>query len=197
MPSGRVNEGHLSVHPAFSAIFTSNPEEYAGVHKTQDALIDRMVTIIVGQYDRETEAGITAAKSGLDPADAEKIVEVVRDFRTLGVHQHLPTIRACIMIAKVTALRGAAVACDDPVFYQTCRDVLRIDAIKITRDGASVGTDWLDEILARDCPPAGGILAAYSGLSTVNGNTNGNGNGNGNGIGGHHRGEREKRVAGN
>ena len=28
-------------------IFTSNPEEYAGVHKTQDALLDRMITIAV------------------------------------------------------------------------------------------------------------------------------------------------------
>ena len=66
MPVGRVSEGFLHVHPAFRAIFTSNPEEYAGVHKTQDALLDRMVTITVGQYDRETEVRITAAKSGLD-----------------------------------------------------------------------------------------------------------------------------------
>ena len=34
----RNGEGYLEVHPAFRAIFTSNPEEYAGVHKTQDAL---------------------------------------------------------------------------------------------------------------------------------------------------------------
>ncbi len=44
MPSGRVNEGYTCVHPNFRAIFTSNPEEYAGVHKTQDALLDRMIT---------------------------------------------------------------------------------------------------------------------------------------------------------
>ena len=55
MPAGRVSEGYLHVHPGFRAIFTSNPEEYAGVHKTQDALLDRMITITVGQYDRETE----------------------------------------------------------------------------------------------------------------------------------------------
>jgi nitric oxide reductase NorQ protein len=179
MPAGRVNEGHLSVHPAFSAIFTSNPEEYAGVHKTQDALMDRMITITVGPFDRETEAGITAAKSGLDPLDAEKIVDVVGDFRTLGMHHLLPTIRACIMIAKVTARRGAAVSCDDPVFYQTCRDVLRIDSLKITRDSASVGTDWLDEILARNCPPSDLPLTTFQGL------------GSGNGTGGHLRGERD------
>ena len=31
-------EGYLDVHPDFRAIFTSNPLEYAGVHKSQDAL---------------------------------------------------------------------------------------------------------------------------------------------------------------
>ena len=61
-----MTEAYLHVHPNFRAIFTSNPEEYAGVHKTQDALLDRMVTITISQYDRETEMRITAAKSGLD-----------------------------------------------------------------------------------------------------------------------------------
>ena len=153
LPGGRINEGHLHVHPAFGAIFTSNPEEYAGVHKTQDALLDRMITITVGQYDRETEVGITAAKSGLELEDAARIVDVVRDFRALGVHQHTPTVRSCIMIAKVTALRGATVACDDRIFHETCRDVLRIDSIKITREGIPAGGLWLEEILARHCPP--------------------------------------------
>ncbi|MCF8066825.1 MAG: gas vesicle protein GvpN, partial [Desulfarculaceae bacterium] len=38
----RAGEGYLQVNPNFRAIFTSNPEEYAGVHKTQDALLDRL-----------------------------------------------------------------------------------------------------------------------------------------------------------
>ncbi len=135
MPSGRVSEGYIRVHPAFRAIFTSNPEEYAGVHKTQDALLDRMITITVGQYDRETEIEITAAKSGLEHEDAERIVDIVREFRSLGMHQLPPTVRASIMIAKVAACEGAAVRSDDPIFLETCRDVLRIDAIKIIREG--------------------------------------------------------------
>jgi len=36
---------YLKVHPNFCAIFTSNPEEFAGTQKAQDALRDRMVTI--------------------------------------------------------------------------------------------------------------------------------------------------------
>ena len=152
MPAGRTAEGHLQVHPQFRAIFTSNPEEYAGVHKTQDALLDRLITITVGQYDRETEIGITAAKSGLDAENAERIVDVVRAFRGLGVLSLAPTVRACIMIAKITALRGASVSADDRVFAETCRDVLRVDSVKITHEGAPVGEAWLDDILAKHCP---------------------------------------------
>ena len=36
-------EPFIRVHPEFRMIFTSNPSEYAGVYKTQDALLDRFV----------------------------------------------------------------------------------------------------------------------------------------------------------
>lgn len=153
MPIGRTAEGHLQVHPHFRAIFTSNPGEYAGVHKTQDALLDRMITITVGHHDRETESEITAAKSGLDLEDAGRIVWVVREFRGLGVLSLAPTVRACIMIARITAMRGASVSCEDRVFAETCRDVLRVDAVKITHEGNPVGDAWLEDIIAKHCPP--------------------------------------------
>ena len=82
------------VHHDFAMIFTSNPEEYAGVHKTQDALMDRMITITVDHYDRETEIDITKAKSGLDHRSAAIIVDIVREFRRLGIQNHLPTVRS-------------------------------------------------------------------------------------------------------
>ena len=49
--------------------------------------------------------------------------------------------------------RSAQVACDDTVFRETCRDVLRVGSIKITREDQSAGEAWLDEILAKHCPP--------------------------------------------
>lgn len=176
MPVGRVNEGFMHVHPGFRAIFTSNPEEYAGVHKTQDALLDRMVTITVGQYDRDTEVRITAAKSGLDPEDSARIVDIVRAFREMGVLPLAPTVRACIMIAKVTAIRGASVACDDHAFLETCRDVLRIDTIKISHDGIPASGTWLEEIVARFCPASAlpVPLRARAELITTNGHVSEN-----------------------
>ena len=58
-----AGEGYLKVDPAFRAIFTSNPEEYAGIHKSQDALMDRLITIRVEYFDRETEVAIAAARA--------------------------------------------------------------------------------------------------------------------------------------
>ena len=155
LPSAHSGEGYVSVHPNFSAIFTSNPDEYAGVHKTQDALRDRMITIRVGQYDEETETAITASKSGLAHDQAVRIVNIVRRFRGLGVDNHHPTIRASLMIGRLTALRQARAECDDPVFVAVCRDVLSASTTKITHDGEAVGADYLDEIITQVCRPHG------------------------------------------
>jgi gas vesicle protein GvpN len=147
----RSGEGYLEVHPDFHAIFTSNPEEYAGVHKTQDALIDRLITISLDHYDRETEVEITAAKSGIPKPDAETIVDIVRELRGVGVNNHRPTIRACIAIAKVLALQGSRPRWDDPVFQWVCCDVLNTDTAKVTRGGQSVMMQKVEEMIQKVC----------------------------------------------
>ncbi|HUX02876.1 MAG TPA: gas vesicle protein GvpN [Phycisphaerae bacterium] len=154
-------EGYLEVHPEFRAIFTSNPEEYAGTHKTQDALMDRLITIHLGHYDRDTEIRITRAKSGIPKADAEAIVDVVRELRTVGVNNHRPTVRACLAIARVLAHRGARARWNDPVFRWVCRDVLDSDTAKVTHGGESLMPQKVDEIVEKVCGrltkrPAGG-----------------------------------------
>ena len=120
-------EGHLPVHPDFRAIFTSNPREYAGVHRAQDALRNRMVTIGLGHYDRETEIAITQAKSGIPHAEAEKIVDIVRDCRHMGEQGLAPTVRAAIVIAKVLRKAEAYPSSGDECFRETCLDVLGPD----------------------------------------------------------------------
>lgn len=140
-------EGYLEVHPEFRAIFTSNPEEYAGVHKTQDALMDRLITVNLGHFDRETEIQIALAKSGLPRQDAENIVDLVREMRTFGVNNHRPTIRACIAIAKILAHQGARARIDDPVLLWACRDVLNTDTAKVTRGGQSLMGEKVEEAI--------------------------------------------------
>jgi gas vesicle protein GvpN len=118
------NDTYLPVHPNFRIILTSNPEEYAGVHKAQDALLDRLMSIHVDHYDRETEVRITAAKSGLCDEDAEFVVDLVRATREKRPGKNPPTIRACIAIARVMGKRGVRPDLEDGFFRAVCLDVL-------------------------------------------------------------------------
>jgi nitric oxide reductase NorQ protein len=124
LPTMSRQDAYVRVHPEFRAIFTSNPQEYAGVHEAQDALSDRLVTMDLDFYDRETEIAITAARSGLPPEEATRIVDLVRDFRASGEYDQAPTLRACIMIARVTAMQGLRPAADEPRFIRVCLDAL-------------------------------------------------------------------------
>lgn len=124
LPNVSHRDGYIKVHPEFHAIFTSNPQEYAGVHEAQDALSDRLVTMDLEYYDRDTEIRITTARSGLDIEVAARIVDLVRDFRASGEYDQIPTMRACIMIARVTAQQKLHARFDEPRFVNMCLDVL-------------------------------------------------------------------------
>ncbi len=124
LPAANRNESYVRVHPDFRAIFTSNPQEYSGVHDAQDALSDRMVMIDVDDLDRETELAITAARSGLHQSQVERIVDLVRNYRASGEYDQAPTLRGSIMIARIVAGQNLRVSSDDPRFVQTCLDLL-------------------------------------------------------------------------
>jgi len=124
LPALRLDGGYLQVHPNFVAIFTSNPEDYVGVHPTQDALRDRLVSIYIDPFDWETEVAITESRSGLPREEAERVVRSVRAFRELGLTGTQRSLRDCIKIAKILRQQGARADPGDPVFVQTCRDVL-------------------------------------------------------------------------
>ena len=124
MPAANQKDEYIKVHPDFRVIFTSNPQEYAGVHEAQDALSDRMITLNVDFLDEDSEAAIAVARSGLDREAASAIVRLVREFRASGEYEQLPTLRACIMIARLTAAQDLRPSSDDDHFVQICLDVL-------------------------------------------------------------------------
>jgi gas vesicle protein GvpN len=148
---GKVQGGYLEVHPQFRAIFTSNPEEYAGAHSTPDALMDRLITLNLGHYDRDTETKIAMARSGVSSADADVIVDVVRELRNVGVNNHRPTVRASIAIANILAHHGAHARLDDESFQWACRDVLNVETAKVRRGGESLMPRKIDEIVRQVC----------------------------------------------
>ena len=134
LPSARGGETYLKIHPDFNAIFTSNPLDYAGVHRSQDALRDRMVTIEMGHFDEETEVIITQAKSGLSLEDSRLIVDLVRTVRETKSDKITPTVRACIMLGKVLSLKDEPVFSGNGMFRQACLDILIPDVPRAERE---------------------------------------------------------------
>lgn len=146
LPAARDgNESYLKVHPDFTAIFTSNPEEYAGVHRSQDALRDRMITMDLDYFDYETEVAVTQARSGLDPACVETVVHIVRGLRESGKCEFAPTVRGSIMIAKTLQVQGLTAAQAPAVFLQMCQDIL---ASETSRVGSKTNQNRVKEIVS-------------------------------------------------
>ena len=129
--AAKEEDYYMKVHPEFRAIFTSNPEEYAGVNRTQDALRDRMVTMDLDHFDYETELRITMAKSELQLKDTETIVKIVRGLRESGKTEFDPTIRGSIMIAKTLATLNTTPSESKEMFQKICQDILTSETSRI------------------------------------------------------------------
>ncbi|HLB29586.1 MAG TPA: gas vesicle protein GvpN [Dehalococcoidia bacterium] len=152
MPATGETEGYLRVHPDFTAIFTSNPEEYAGVFRSQDALRDRLVTLDLDYFDEETEVAITQARSGLDWGDAEKIVRVVRGLRESEVCEFAPTIRGCIMVAGALRMQDTPVDADSAIFRQVCLDILGSASSRVGNKAQTTRVkEMLNRLIDRHC----------------------------------------------
>lgn len=124
LPPSEEGTGYIKVHPAFKAIFTSNPHEYAGVHKTQDALLDRMISIHLDYFDEETERAIVSARSGIAPEDTAKIVSILRDFRQMVDPAQAVSIRPGIIMGKILKQKEAHAEKHNPLFVDICIDAL-------------------------------------------------------------------------
>ncbi|HEY5006331.1 MAG TPA: gas vesicle protein GvpN [Ktedonobacteraceae bacterium] len=124
LPLSEGETGYIKVHPKFKAIFTSNPHEYAGVHKTQDALLDRMVSIHLEYFDEETEQAIVANKTNLELEDTARIVRIVRDLRQEVGQRETVSIRPAIIIGKVLKQQEMHAEQNNPLFVDICVDSL-------------------------------------------------------------------------
>jgi nitric oxide reductase NorQ protein len=148
----KTGGGYVKVHPQFRVIFTSNPEEYAGVHKTQDALLDRIITVGVDHYDEATEIAITQAKGVISKPHATALVRLARTLRARHEHGNRPTIRACLAAARVC--RQLDLAPGDPKFAHIAWDVFGSDARNL-----STGLMAREEFIALVASVAAGTAA--------------------------------------
>lgn len=122
-PNGSRNE-YIRVSPHFRAIFTSNPTEYCGVHETQDALLDRLVTLNMAEPDELTQQEIIIQKTSIDREGAAFIVQLVKAFRTEVRAHDSSGLRSCLMLAKVCQEHGISVVPENPEFRDICHDIL-------------------------------------------------------------------------
>ena len=120
---GNGKESFIKCNPNFSIIFTSNPDEYAGTFHTQDALMDRLITINLEPCDESTEIEIIAKKTGLEKKEAANLVRILSKLRSLG-SEFSPSLRSSIMIASICKQFSIPVNHKDKKFQDLCLDVL-------------------------------------------------------------------------
>ena len=161
---------YVRVAPGFNAIFTSNPVDHAGVHSSQDALFDRMVTIDLGHFDAETETAITQARAQIGLADASRIVALVNGLRESRVGDVAPTVRSCIKLGRAVRLRKASVTAGDQAFRQICQDVLVSGSIRDGIGPVELLRQTVDRLVIEFCPdePYGGADVARIALKRRN-----------------------------
>ncbi|MGD6774070.1 gas vesicle protein GvpN [Sutcliffiella horikoshii] len=119
----KLTEPFVPVHPDFAVIFTSNPDEYAGVFHTQDALLDRLITIHVDYKEVDREAKIVSQKVDIKEEKAKAITALVADLRK-GCKKNGPSLRASLMIAKLATEGDIPIDGDNEDFKRLCKDIL-------------------------------------------------------------------------
>lgn len=122
---------YVKIHPDFRIIFTSNPEEYVGVYKSANALIDRMITIDIDDMDLETEKLIIMSKSGVNEKDAKIITKITRYIKTGSNEKIWLSIRCSIMLAKVIKKLSLKIEPSNEIFRKVCKDVYNSPSIII------------------------------------------------------------------
>ncbi|MEH7084572.1 gas vesicle protein GvpN [Neobacillus drentensis] len=120
---GKGKESFIQCHPDFSIIFTSNPDEYAGTYHTQDALLDRLITISLDYCDTETEIEILHQKTGLTHQEAKEVVRLVSNLRSNG-KGFCPSLRSSLMIATIAKKGNIPITYENKKYQALCLDVL-------------------------------------------------------------------------
>ena len=124
LPPTQNRSEYIRVSPHFRAIFTSNPEEYCGVHGTQDALQDRLITINMPEPDELAQQQILTQKVGLDPLAAQQIVRIVRMFQADAAPDMVSSLRPSLMIATICNDHGIIPLAENSDFRDVCSDIL-------------------------------------------------------------------------
>ena len=155
LPPSHTRTEYIRVHPQFRAIFTSNPEEYCGVHATQDALLDRLITINIPEPDELTQQEITVQKTGIDRESAAIIVQLVRMFRAKTGAATSSGLRSCLILAKICQEHEIIATPENAEFRDICQDVLLSRAGRSLSEATQILWDTFDEMIRLNTDAAG------------------------------------------
>ena len=122
----KMTDPFVRVHPDFRVIFTSNPAEYAGVYDTQDALLDRLITMFIDYKDIDRETAILTEKTDVEEDESRTIVTLVANVRNRSRDENSSglSLRASLMIATLATQQDIAIDGDDEDFQTLCMDIL-------------------------------------------------------------------------
>ncbi|MFC4403363.1 gas vesicle protein GvpN [Gracilibacillus xinjiangensis] len=144
----KSTEPFLKVHPKFSVIFTSNPDEYSGVYQTQDALLDRLITLHVGFKGKDQEAVIIREKLGIDRKGAEIISGLIHELREeFGNRKGAPSLRTSLQIARIAKLEDIPINGSRQDFQQLCLDLLGHSVVQ----GLGLKIEEANELILEVC----------------------------------------------
>ncbi len=159
--SGVKDDLHImAVHPEFRVIFTSNPVDYVGVHKSPDALRDRMVSMMLQPLDEDTETVIVRAHSGLAEDDCRRVVRVVRAVRARSKGSTHASLRSAVNLAKVLAHARLKPDFSNPTVIGFCHDLLG--------SSSAMPPEVLGEVLSGFGRPQTGRENAHAGKTPEN-----------------------------
>lgn len=131
----------------FRAIFTSNPDEYCGVHATQDALLDRLITINIPEPDELTQQEIAVQKSGIDRDSALLIVRLVKAFHSRTGNEKAVGLRSTLMLSRICQQHEILVMPENAEFREVCQDILLARSGLLLEDATHVLWDILEEMI--------------------------------------------------
>nr|WP_207789306.1 gas vesicle protein GvpN [Neobacillus terrae] len=145
----KLTEPFVRVHPEFAVIFTSNPDEYAGVYQTQDALLDRLITIFIDHKDFDREAAIVSEKFDIENSKAKAITKLIAEIRKACKEDKGPSLRASLMIARIASEGNITVDGSDPGFQRLCVDILGHQVSRCIESNEPMKT--AEEIIIKAC----------------------------------------------